>query len=101
MEKKMKRTLAALTLACVLAAFGTTPANAANPTDDFFECLQVERIPVSIYLVNGIKLQGQVDSFTDKVVFLKNSVNQMVYIHAISTVVPARNVGPDCPYKGY
>jgi host factor-I protein len=43
-------------------------------------------------LVNGIKLQGQIDSFDQFVVLLKNSVSQMVYKHAISTVVPARNV---------
>jgi host factor-I protein len=49
-------------------------------------------VPVSIYLVNGIKLQGQIDSFDQFVVLLKNSVSQMVYKHAISTVVPARNV---------
>jgi host factor-I protein len=47
---------------------------------------------VSIYLVNGIKLQGQVESFDQFVVLLKNSVSQMVYKHAISTVVPSRNV---------
>ena len=49
-------------------------------------------MPVSIYLVNGIKLQGQVESFDQFVVLLKNSVSQMVYKHAISTVVPARPV---------
>jgi len=47
---------------------------------------------VSIYLVNGIKLQGQIESFDQFVVLLKNSVSQMIYKHAISTVVPARNV---------
>ena len=60
--------------------------------DPFLNALRKERIPVSIYLVNGIKLQGQVDSFDQFVILLKNSVNQMVYKHAISTVVPARNV---------
>jgi host factor-I protein len=60
--------------------------------DPFLNALRKERIPVSIYLVNGIKLQGQVDSFDQFVVLLKNSVSQMVYKHAISTVVPARNV---------
>jgi host factor-I protein len=49
-------------------------------------------VPVAIYLVNGIKLQGQVESFDQFVVLLKNSVSQMIYKHAISTVVPARNV---------
>jgi len=60
--------------------------------DPFLNALRKERIPVSIFLVNGIKLQGQIDSFDQFVVLLKNSVNQMVYKHAISTVVPSRNV---------
>jgi len=60
--------------------------------DPFLNILRKEKVPVSIYLVNGIKLQGQVDSFDQFVVLLKNSVNQMVYKHAISTIVPSRNV---------
>ncbi|MEL7539040.1 MAG: RNA chaperone Hfq [Pseudomonadota bacterium] len=60
--------------------------------DPFLNLLRREKVPVSIYLVNGIKLQGQIDSFDQFVVLLKNSVNQMVYKHAISTVVPSRNV---------
>jgi host factor-I protein len=60
--------------------------------DPFLNILRKERVPVSIYLVNGIKLQGQIDSFDQFVVLLKNSVSQMVYKHAISTVVPARSV---------
>lgn len=60
--------------------------------DPFLNALRKERVPVSIYLVNGIKLQGQIDSFDQFVVLLKNSVSQMVYKHAISTVVPARNI---------
>ena len=60
--------------------------------DPFLNVLRKEKVPVSIYLVNGIKLQGQIDSFDQFMVLLKNSVNQMVYKHAISTVVPARNI---------
>jgi host factor-I protein len=60
--------------------------------EPFLNTLRKERIPVSIYLVNGIKLQGQIESFDQFVVLLKNSVSQMIYKHAISTVVPARNV---------
>jgi len=60
--------------------------------DPFLNTLRKEHIPVSIYLVNGIKLQGQVESFDQYVVLLKNTVTQMVYKHAISTVVPARPV---------
>ncbi|MGB1109947.1 MAG: RNA chaperone Hfq [Gammaproteobacteria bacterium] len=60
--------------------------------EPYLNALRKERIPVSIYLVNGIKLQGQIESFDQFVVLLKNSVSQMIYKHAISTVVPARNV---------
>ena len=68
--------------------------------DPFLNALRKERIPVAIYLVNGIKLQGQIDSFDQFVVLLKNSVNQMVYKHAISTVVPARNVKLPATHEG-
>ena len=60
--------------------------------DPFLNALRKERVPVSIFLVNGIKLQGQIESFDQFVVLLKNNVSQMIYKHAISTVVPARNV---------
>src|SRR5437879_13602846 len=60
--------------------------------DPFLNTLRKEHVPVSIYLVNGIKLQGQIESFDQYVVLLRNTVTQMVYKHAISTVVPARAV---------
>ena len=60
--------------------------------EPFLNALRRERVPVSVYLVNGIKLQGQIESFDQFVVLLKNSVSQMIYKHAISTVVPTRNV---------
>jgi host factor-I protein len=62
--------------------------------DSFLETLREERIPVSIFLVNGIKLQGQISDFDSSVILLSNSVQQMVYKHAVSTVVPARTVTP-------
>lgn len=63
--------------------------------EPFLNILRKERVPVSIYLVNGIKLQGQIDSFDQFVIVLRNAVNQMVYKHAISTIVPARNIRTD------
>ena len=60
--------------------------------DPFLNALRKEHIPVSIYLVNGIKLQGNVESFDQYVILLRNTVTQMVHKHAISTVVPARAV---------
>ena len=60
--------------------------------DPFLNILRKEHIPVSIYLVNGIKLQGQIESFDQYVVLLRNTVTQMVYKHAISTVVPTHRL---------
>ena len=60
--------------------------------DPYLNLLRKQRIPVLIFLVNGIKLQGQIESFDQFVILLKNPVSQMVYKHAVSTVVPGRNV---------
>jgi len=60
--------------------------------DPFLNTLRKEHVQVAIYLVNGIKLQGYIESFDQYVVLLKNTVTQMVYKHAISTIVPARAV---------
>ena len=70
--------------------------------DPFLNMLRKERVPVSIFLVNGIKLQGHIESFDQFVVLLRNSVSQMIYKHAISTVVPSRNMRlprPDDPER--
>lgn len=63
-----------------------------NLQDNFLNTLRKEHTPVSIFLVNGIKLQGRVDSFDQYVIMLKNTVSQMVYKHAISTIVPGKTV---------
>ena len=65
--------------------------------DPFLNALRKDKTPVSVYLVNGIKLQGKIDSFDQFVVLLSNSVNQMVYKHAISTVVPLHNISFSAP----
>ncbi len=68
-----------------------------NLQDSFLNILRKEHTSVSIFLVNGIKLQGKIDSFDQYVIMLKNTVSQMVYKHAISTIVPSKMVrlGPD------
>lgn len=60
--------------------------------DPYLNILRKERVPVSIFLVNGIKLQGQIESFDQFVILLKNTVSQMVYKHAVSTIVPSRAI---------
>lgn len=64
-----------------------------NLQDPYLNSLRKEHIRVSIYLINGIKLSGMVASFDQYVVVLKDSestVNQLIYKHAISTIVPSR-----------
>lgn len=72
-------------------------AKSQSLQEPFLNTLRREHIPVSIYLRNGIKLQGQIDSFDNFVVLLKNNVSQLVYKHAISTIVPTRpvNIEPE------
>jgi host factor-I protein len=60
--------------------------------DPFLNALRKEKIPVSIYLVNGIKLQGNIEAFDQFSIVLRNNVNQMVYKHAVSTIVPSKAV---------
>ena len=67
-------------------------AKSQNLQDTFLNALRKEHTPVSIFLVNGIKLQGRVDSFDQYVIMLKNTMSQMVYKHAISTIVPGKPV---------
>ncbi|MDJ0881229.1 MAG: RNA chaperone Hfq [Gammaproteobacteria bacterium] len=69
--------------------------------EPFLNALRREHVPVSIFLVNGIKLQGQIESFDQFVILLKNNVSQMVYKHAVSTIVPARNVQIDKPEEDF
>lgn len=72
-----------------------------NLQDTFLNALRKDHTPVSIFLVNGIKLQGRIDSFDQYVVMLKNTISQMVYKHAISTIVPGRMVrmAPDAEHE--
>ena len=69
-----------------------TMAKGQSLQDPYLNTLRKEQIPVSIYLVNGIKLQGQIEAFDQYVVLLRNTVSQMIFKHAISTVQPSRNV---------
>ena len=73
--------------------------NESRPLQEpFLNALRLENVPVSIFLINGIKLQGTIESFDRFAVLLKNSVSQMIYKHAISSIVPVRNVQlPDDP----
>lgn len=65
-----------------------------NLQDQFLNALRRERMLVSVFLVNGIKLTGRIDSFDQFVIHLKghDQAGQMVFKHAISTISPSREV---------
>lgn len=60
--------------------------------DLYLNHLRKERIPVSIFLVNGTRLKGTIKGFDNFVVLLKQSNQQLIYKHAISTISPEREV---------
>ncbi len=62
--------------------------------DPFLNILRKKRIAVFIFLVNGIKLQGYIESFDSYVLMLRNSVGQeqIIYKHSISSIMPTRNI---------
>jgi len=68
--------------------------------DPYLNTLRTEQIPVSIYLVNGIKLQGRIEAFDQYVVLLRNTVNQMIFKHVISRVQPSRIVDIETSESG-
>ena len=59
-------------------------------SEPFLRFLMEQHVPVSIFLVNGIKLIGTIDAFDDKTILLKDNIVQMIFINSISTVVPSR-----------
>ncbi len=60
--------------------------------DNFLNQLRKEKIPVLMYLTNGVRLKGVIKGFDNFVVLLKESTQQLIYKHAISTIQPEREV---------
>ena len=63
---------------------------ADNLQDKFLNQLRKDKIMVSIFLMNGIKLEGVIESFDQYTILLKNKITQSVYKHAVSTIVPSQ-----------
>jgi host factor-I protein len=64
-----------------------------NLQDVFLNHVRKDKVPVTIFLVNGVKLQGVVTWFDNFCVLLKrDGIAQLVYKHAISTIMPAQPV---------
>ncbi len=63
-----------------------------NLQDSFLNQLRKEKVPVVVYLINGVRLKGIVRGFDSFVVLLKEANEQLIYKHAISTIVPEKSV---------
>ncbi len=69
----------------------TKPAQ--NIQDTFLNTVRKDKTPITIYLVSGVKLTGKIRSFDKYSVLLENnSQEQLIFKHAISTVVSSRSV---------
>jgi RNA chaperone Hfq len=66
---------------------------AQNLQDTFLNAVRKQKVPVTVFLVNGVKLQGMVTWFDNFCLLLKRDGQaQLVYKHAISTVMPSGSV---------
>ncbi len=61
-----------------------------NLQDIFLNQMRKEKIPVTMYLVNGARLTGMIKGFDNFVILLKQENQQLVYKHAISTIIPEK-----------
>ncbi len=67
-------------------------AKGQNLQDHYLNQLRKEKIPVVIYLINGVRLKGVIKGFDSFVILLKEVSQQMIYKHAISTIVPETDI---------
>lgn len=66
------------------------PEKNQNLQDTFLNTVRKDKTPVTVFLVNGVKLQGIVSWFDNFCLLLRrDSHSQLVYKHAISTIMPA------------
>lgn len=68
------------------------PKSQVNLQDIFLNQMRKEKIPVTMYLVNGARLTGTIKGFDNFVILLKQENQQLVYKHAISTIIPDKPV---------
>ncbi len=60
--------------------------------DNYLNQLRKEKMPVVIYLTNGVRLKGVIKGFDNFVILLKEAAQQLIYKHAVSTIVPEKDI---------
>ena len=63
-----------------------------NLQDNYLNQLRKDKTPVVVYLTNGVRLKGVIKGFDSFVIVLKEATQQLIYKHAISTIVPEKDV---------
>lgn len=65
---------------------------ANNLQDNYLNYLRKEKIPVVVYLTNGVRLKGTIKGFDNFVIVIKETSQQLIYKHAVSTIIPEKDV---------
>lgn len=63
-----------------------------NLQDNYLNQLRKEKIPIIVYLTNGVRLKGVLKGFDNFVILLKEATQQLIYKHAVSTIIPERDI---------
>ncbi len=67
-------------------------ARTTSLQDNYLNQLRKDKVPVTVFLTNGVRLKGKVKTFDNFVIVLQESTQQLIYKHAISTIVPDREL---------
>jgi host factor-I protein len=73
----------------------SNPTKGLNLQDTYLNQLRRDKTPVVIYLTNGVRLKGVIKGFDNFVILLKDISQSLIYKHAVSTIVPERDVDLD------
>jgi len=69
-----------------------TAGKSLNLQDNYLNQLRKDKTPVVIYLTNGVRLKGIIKGFDNFVILLKENTHLLIYKHALSTIVPEREI---------
>ena len=70
----------------------TNASKGVNLQDTYLNHLRKDKVPVIIYLTNGVRLKGTIKGFDNFVILLKENTQSLIYKHAVSTIVPEKDV---------
>jgi host factor-I protein len=70
----------------------TTTGKVLNLQDNYLNQLRKDKTPVVVYLTNGVRLKGIIKGFDNFVILLKENTQSLIYKHAISTIIPEREI---------